>query len=198
MFLRIPFLKMDETTDGGAGGGGGSGGTKDQVSHDTFSKVLSEKKKTQVENQELKNKLQVYEQEKLETDGKLKEANENLKKTLAESKQKNADLAKTVTNKVLFQQFAREAEKLGCVDVKLAYSAVNLDDVDVTEELELDTKKLQEKLSNLSKEKAFLFNKQIKETKDLNVKVTDGDGSKSKDLSELDEKQLKALLSKAL
>ena len=139
-----------------------------------------------------RSKLADYEQKQLEADGKLKEANENLKKQLETSKTEKAALAKTVTDKVIYQQFAREAEKLGCVDVKMAYGAVDLADVDVTQDLELDTKKLQEKLADLAKNKSFLFGKKTPAPKDLNVSVTEG--QKSKSLSELSENELKALL----
>jgi hypothetical protein len=166
-----------------------------KVSYESHSKLLGEKKKTQAENEELKTKLADYEQAKLAADGKLQAANDNLKKTLAESKLKNETLAKTVTDKVLFQQFAREAEKLGCLDVKLAYSAIDLKDVDVTTDLELDTKKLQEKIAALSKDKGFLFKKSAQETKDLNLNVVNG--LEANNLSDLTEAQLKALLAKA-
>lgn len=180
----------------------GSGGTDknkaggDVVSHETYQKVLNEKKKRDNEVSEYKSKLEQYEQEKLEADGKLKEANENLKKLLDSAKNEKTELAKKVSDRVLFQQFAREAEKLGCVDVKMAYSALDISDVDVSADLEFDVKKLNEKLNGLAKEKSFLFKSDFKKPNDINPKVIGGADDKS-DLSSLNRDQLKNLLKSA-
>ena len=134
-------MSDDKNVSGGNDKDQNSGG-KDQVSHETYVKVLNEKKNRDKENAELKQRLEQIEQEKLESDGKIKEANENLKKLLENAKNEKTQLAKKVSERVLFQQFAREAEKLGCVDVKLAYGAADLSSIDVSEDLEFDSKKL--------------------------------------------------------
>lgn len=177
---------MSDSSSGAADQAGGNDQKKDSVSYDSFTKALNEKKKAQSEATELKARLDQYEQEKLETDGKLKEALDNSKKLNEQLKSEKATLAKTVTDKVLFSQFAREAEKLGCQDVKLAYSACDLSDVDVTQDLELDQKKLAEKLSSLAKDKSFLFKKDFKMPNDL----TPGGTITSKPLSELTNAEL--------
>lgn len=183
----------------GAGGADDQAGGNDQekktVAYESHKKLLDEKKKRDAELSEVRGKLELYEQEKLEAEGKVKELNENLKKALGTAKQEKAELAKTVTNKVLFQQFAREAEKLGCLNVKMAYSAVDLSDIDVSQDLELDEVKLKEKLSVFAKENGFLFQNGYKKPNDLNPKVVDGKGSV--DLSEMKIDDLKKLLKNA-
>lgn len=186
-------MSDDSNVSGGNGKDNKAGG--DVVSHETYQKVLNEKKKRDSELAEYRTKLEQYEQEKLEADGKLKEANENLKKLLESAKNEKTELAKKVSDRVLFQQFAREAEKLGCVDVKMAYSALDISDVDVSADLEFDTKKLNEKLNNLAKEKSFLFKSDFKKPNDINPKVVNGNDKV--DLSSLNQDQLKNLLKNA-
>lgn len=182
---------MSDSSSGAADQAGGNDQKKDTVSYDSFTKALNEKKKAQSEAAELKAKLDQYEQEKLENDGKLTEALANSKKLNEALKLEKATLAKTVTDKVLYAQFASAAEKLGCQDVKLAYSAVDLSDVDVTQDLELDQKKLQEKLSTLAKEKSFLFKTNFKMPADM----TPGTNLHQKPLSELTDAEILQQLS---
>lgn len=137
------------------------------VSYESHKKLLDEKKRVQKEHEELRARLDQYEQDKLEAEGKLKELNEKLKTQLSKSNEEKAALAKTVQEKVIKSQFARKAQELGCVDINLAYQAIDLSDVDVTNDLELDETKLTEKLNTLTKEKHFLFKKEVSQPNDL-------------------------------
>lgn len=174
---------------------GGDNQEKKTVAYESHKKLLDEKKKGDAKLADAMGKLEQLEQANLEADGKLKELNENLKKALGTAKQEKAELAKTVTNKVLFQQFAREAEKLGCLNVKMAYSAVDLSDIDVSQDLELDEIKLKDKLSGFAKENGFLFQNGYKKPNDMNPKVINDKGSV--DLADLPMTDLKNLLRNA-
>lgn len=140
---------------------------KESVAYESYAKLLSEKKKLQSEHVETKAKLEEYEQAKLEAEGKLKEANENLKKMLSQSKTEKVELFKKVADKSVRQQFFREAEKLGCADPELAMKAVNFDDLEITEDFEFDSQKLSGKIQELTKTKPFLFKKDFKIPQDI-------------------------------
>lgn len=166
---------------------------KKTVSYDSFQKLLGEKKKTQQAMEELNQRLEQYEQEKLEAEGKLKESNENLKALLAKSKLREKELAQTVQSKVIRRQFLSEAEKLGCLDADLAFQALDLSDIDVNDEFELDQAKLTEKLTDLTKNKSYLFKKEVQTPNH----VTPSNGGGAVNLSDLSDAELKSLLSKA-
>ncbi len=162
------------------------------VSYESHQRLLNEKKTVQKQFDEMRSRIEQYEQEKLESEGKLKELNDNLKKQLAKSNDEKAQLAKTVQDKVIFSQFARKAQELGCVDVKLAYQATDLSDIDVTSDLELDDVKLTEKLNALTKDKHFLFKKEVSKPNDL---IPNAQKAVT-DLSKLSEEELIQMLGK--
>ncbi len=167
---------------------------KDNVSYDTFSKLLSEKKKLQTEMSEVKAYRDQLEAEKLQAEGKWKELAENNKKLADEFKVKNLNIVKTVSEKAIRSQFLREAEKLGCVDAEIAMKACSFDDLEVTEDFEFDSQKLVTKIQELTKSKPYLFKKDFKMPQELNP----SNGSISqKSLSELTEQEIKNLLKTA-
>lgn len=170
---------------------GDEGKAANQVSYDSFSKVLGEKKKLQKEHEEMKMKLDLYEQEKLEAEGKIKEANENLKKRVQESDERFKDLFKKVTLKSFKSEFHREAEKLGCVDAELAYMACDFSDIEVTEDIEFNKESISKKVESLSKAKPHLFRKDVKLPNDMTPSSQGGFQQKS--LSDMSEKELKEL-----
>jgi hypothetical protein len=185
----------DQIPGGKADGASGEVEKKDSVSYDTFSKVLTEKKKVQQDFNEMKARVDASEQEKLEAQGKLKEALEFSKKQTDEWRNKSTNLVKNVTNKVTRSQFMTVAEKLGCVDPDLAMSACNFDDIDVdVDTLELDKEKLTQKLQELTKTKPYLFKKDARVPADINPSNS---RLPEKNLSELSEDQLKQLLQNA-
>lgn len=137
-------------------------GKKDSVAYETYQKLLAEKKKLQTETQEIKTKLDEYEQGKLEAEGKLKEALENAKQLNTKLKTDKVELFKKVADKAIRSQFFRKAEKLGCHDPEVAMKALSFDDLEITEDFEFDENKLEEKLQVLTKEKPYLFKKDVK------------------------------------
>jgi len=182
---------MSETIPSGKPDSAGGEDQKNAVAYESYAKLLGEKKKLQSEHLEAKVKLEEYEQAKLEAEGKLKEANENLKKLLSKEKQDKAELFKNVASKTVKHQFQRAAEKLGCVDPETAMKVVNFDDLEITEDFEFDNTKLEAKLQDLTKSKPFLFKKDFK----LPADVTPGSSSKipSKSLSDMSESELKEI-----
>lgn len=146
----------------------------DKVSHDSYIKVLGEKKSIQaklVEMEAYKNKVEQeklqMEQEKLEAEGKWKELAQANKKMADEFKDKNFKLVKNVADKTIKSQFKSISEKLGCVDPELAYMACSFEDLEVSEDFELDQLKLESKIQDLTKSRPHLFKKDFKLPQDV-------------------------------
>ncbi len=184
----------DQNPGGNHDQASGNGQGKDSVSYDTYSKLLAEKKKQQQDLNDMKTRLDEYEQGKLEAEGKLKEALENQKRIAQTEKEKGLKIFKQASEKAIRSQFLREAEKLGCIDAEMAIKACDFSDLDLTEDLEFDPKKVQEKLQDLTKSKSYLFKKDFKLPGDL---TPNNSHVSQKSLSELSEAELKNLLKQA-
>lgn len=186
---------MSDTNPSGNTPDASGKGDKETVAYESYAKLLGEKKKLQQDHADTKSKLEEYESAKLEAEGKLKEANENLKKNLAESKQKQIDLFKKVADKGIKSQFYRKAEKLGCVDPELAMKAVSFEDLDITEDFEFDETKVDLKIQELTKSKPHLFKKDLK----LPPDVTPGNSNlESKQFAEMNLKELQEAYKKLI
>lgn len=172
--------------DNNPGGKNDDAGGK-TVSYESFQKLLSEKKALQSKFDTMNERLDSIEAEKLELQGDLKKQNERLKEQLKESKDKHLGTVKKVAEKVIKQQFMREAEKLGCVDAEAAFKLISTDDINITEDFEFDSKALSTKLETFTKEKPFMFKKAADAPRDG---IPAGGGLVDKPVSEMttDEK----------
>ena len=139
----------------------------DKVSYESYQKVLSEKKSVQAKLAEMEAYKNQIEQEKLEAEGKWKELAQTNKKLAEEFKDKNFKLVKNVADKTIKSQFKSISEKLGCVDPELAYMACSFEDLEVSEDFELDQLKLESKIQDLTKSKPHLFKKDFKIPQDV-------------------------------
>lgn len=170
---------------------GGNDPGKGTVSHDTFQKVLNEKKTMQAKLTEMENFKNQVEQRELETQGKYKELAEAHKKQADEFKSKNVELIKTVTNKNVKSQFKSLADKLGCVDSDLAYVACDFSDLQVSEDLDFDSSVLEGKIQGLAKAKPHLFKKDVQ----LPPNMTPGNGqSGAKTVDQMSTDELKKFI----
>jgi hypothetical protein len=145
----------------------GDEGKKDLVAHETYLKVLDEKKKFQAQAAENKAKLDQYEQEKLESEGKLKEALEAMKVKNAELQNNNVSLVKGVVEANTKSQYQRVLDKLGCVDAEAAIALTKFDDLEVVDGFKFEESKLEAKAQELVKAKGYLFKKDFKLPKDI-------------------------------
>lgn len=168
-------MSEDKSTSGGNSEGSSNTEGKDTVSHESWKKLLGEKKALQTKFADMQSKLDEIEQAKLEAEGKVKELNEKLKKDLESSRQKNVEIVKTVSNKAVRSQFFREAEKLGCLDPEIAMKACSFDDLEITDDFEFDNQKLVTKIQDLVKSKPYLFKKDVKIPKDFVPKGGEGE-----------------------
>lgn len=184
----------ENNPSGNSGQASGDDQGKNSVSYESYQKVLNEKKKSQEKLNEIQSRLDEYEQAKLEAEGKLKEALDNQKKLAEKYKNDNVEIVKRVGTKAAKSQIAREAEKLGCVDVDAAFNLLDLSGLEMNEEFEYDNKTLSEKIQGFAKAKPYLFKKDFKLPNDVNP----NNGSiPTKNLSELSESEIKELLKTA-
>lgn len=185
MSEQVPSGKNDQASGSGQEG---------VVSYDSHAKLLGEKKKLQEKLGELQSQRDQWEQEKLQAEGQWKELAEKNKKLADEFKGKNLSIIKQVSEKAVRSQFAREAEKLGCLDTDLAFSAITLDDLEITEDFEFDNQKLVSKIQDLTKSKSYLFKKNFQLPPD---QIPSNGSISSKNLSDLTENEIKQLLKQA-
>jgi hypothetical protein len=139
---------------------------EDKVSHATYLKVLGEKKKRDQELAEYKAKLEAIEQEKLESQGKLKELNDNLKKQLAEKDGKLKNMFQEFGTKTLKSKFELEAKSLGCIDPDALYKLVDLNTVEIGDDFSFNQEQLKTVLGEAQKSRSYLFKKDAVATKD--------------------------------
>lgn len=130
-------------------------------------KVLSEKKKLAQELSDMKAKFEAIEQEKLESQGKLKELNENLKKQLAEANEKFKSSVQNFGSKMLKNSFEQEAQKAGCVDPDALYKLVNFENVEIAEDFSFNQEQLKSVISDAQKSRGYLFKKDATPAKDV-------------------------------
>lgn len=118
-------------------------------------------KEKQTKN-ELLQKIQEIEREKLQAEGKkdelITQLNADLKKTKSEYNQTKAKYAmKAVTSQV-----AAKARELGCIDTEMLTKAMNLENLQVTivdDDFNVDEAGLMSALDEVKKTKTYLFNK---------------------------------------
>jgi len=184
----------DQNPSGSQVPAGGEESGKSTVSHETFAKVLSEKKSMQAKLAEAEAYRAQAEQEKLQAEGKWKELAETNKKLADDFKAKNLTIIKNMADKTIKSQFKSVSEKLGCIDPEMAYGACNFDDLDVTEDFEFDPSKLEEKIQGLTKTKPYLFKKDFKLPNDL---IPSNGPISGKSLSDMNETEILQLLKTA-
>lgn len=130
-------------------------------------KLLGEKKKLANELTEMKAKFEAIEQEKLESQGKLKELNESLKKQLIESENKFKGTVQKFGSKMLKTSFEQEAHKAGCVDPDALYKLVDFENVEIGEDFSFNGDQLKTLISDAQKQRAYLFKKDAAAAKDV-------------------------------
>lgn len=183
---QIPSGKPDQSS--------GQDQLEKSVSHDSYVKLLGEKKKMQEKLSELQAHKDQIEQEKLQAEGQWKALAEKNKQLADEFKSKNLNIVKQVSEKAIRSQFLREAEKLGCLDSDLAFKAVSFEDLEITEDFEFDNQKLVGKIQELGKSKPHLFKKEFKLPND---QIPNNQSISQKPLTDLNENELKELLRNA-
>lgn len=139
---------------------------EDKVSFQTYSKLLSEKKKRDQEVAEYKAQIEAIAQKELESQGKFKEINDSLKKQLAEKDLKIKNMVKDFGGRTLKTNLELEAKNMGCLDTELLFGAIDLSSVDIGENFDFNQDQLKSVLSDFQKKKPLLFKKDVIPAKD--------------------------------
>lgn len=165
-----------------------------QVSYDSHSKLLGEKKKMQSELEAMKTRLSEYEQAKLEAEGNLKQALDNQKKLTEEANKRSIELASVIQEKVFKQKFFSEASKHGAQDPEDVLKMVNLEDIEFTKDFDLVNENiLTQKIQDLAKTKPYLFKKEVYKANDL-VPNAGNKSLETSSMKSLTDEQLKQLI----
>ena len=140
--------------------------TEDKVAFTTYSKVLSEKKKKDAEVTELKAQLDAISQKELESQGKFKEMNDQLKKQVAEKDSKLKNMFQEFGTKTLKGSFQAEAKTAGCVDPDALYKLVDLSTVEISDDFSFNSDQLKTLITESQKSRPYLFKKDVVNHKD--------------------------------
>lgn len=147
------------------------------VSYDSYAKLLGEKKSKDAKLNELQQRLDAVENERLAEQGKYKELNAKLmeeKKQLADSfggKLKNVGMT------ICKQQFAMEAARLGCVNTDDAFALFDLNKYEIGDDFRIKDDELKAALSEMQRTKSYLFRGNAQAPRDLNSQFTNQNGT---------------------
>lgn len=170
---------------------------KDSVSYDTYRKTLSQAKSWQSKVQELTERLQSLEDEKLAAEGKKEELAESYKKKWEEERTKRTTQLRAFADEITYRQFEAEAAKLGCIKAEDLFTLYRprIQELDVDENLKIDAAEIRTIIEDAKRERPFYFKKESpKLSTDLPGDVPK---PKTKSLKEMSIDELKAAYRKA-
>lgn len=167
---------MDEITNGSSGApqkivGGDQGESesesqstasgKDTVSYETYRKTVSQVKSWQSKFQELTEKLQALQDEKLSAEGKKEELAESYKKKWEEERSKRTTQLRAFADEITYRQFEAEAAKLGCIKAEDLFTLYRprIQELDVDENLKIDANDVRAIIEDAKRERPFYFKK---------------------------------------
>jgi hypothetical protein len=121
----------DTTTNTSGESSENSNNNNNQPLAEHAKKLLGEKKKVQSENDELKKRLQEFEQKDLESKGKQSELIDSLRKDLRLKEEKLSQTIQTYSQGIVSGKLREELVKQGCLDVDLLVGSINLKEIEV-------------------------------------------------------------------
>lgn len=127
------------------------------VSYDSHRKLLSEKKKLQVQMEEMQSHLQSLTDEKLQADGKKDELIDSLKKKATTTEDKLKKAVSYFANRAVTGALREEAIKAGCVSVDDLIKLSDLSLIDVTEDFEINVDQVKHLVEEAKKSRGYLF-----------------------------------------
>lgn len=139
---------------------------KDQVSYDTYKKVLSEAKAAKAKKAELEAELQKVKQSELEVKGQDKQLIESLRKQLADREAAERKMKEHYAFNSFKNTVASLGTKHGCVDVEMLLKAVDINSVEMNDDFTFNEADLEREISQLATKKSYLFTKKVPTVKD--------------------------------
>lgn len=115
-------------TDNQGNNDSGTSGAEDQVAYSTYQKTLHQAKKARTENEELRQRLDSYEQEKLEAQKKYEDLYRKEREQREKTEGKYSELSKKIEDQTKRSAMQSHLAKLG-IDPKYSDKALNLVDL---------------------------------------------------------------------
>lgn len=174
--------------------GGMDQDNQDKVAYETYKRTLSEAKKYKSQYSEMQSKLEQYEREKLQAEGKKDEV---IQKLMKEKEELYSNLTKTKQEFAYNQirtQVELKAKEMGCVDTDALTKLVDFDGLDVLDGYKVSPQSLEMVLTKAKQEKSYLFSRPAPTIRDgaPNNSVSNG----KVDFSKMSSEQLKAFAMK--
>lgn len=139
---------------------------KDQVSYDTYKKVLSEAKAAKAKKAELEAELQKVRQSELEVKGQDKQLIESLRKQLAEKEQSDRKMKEHYAFNSFKNTVSAIGTKHGCIDMEVLLKSVDINSVEMNDDFTFNEADLEREIAQLASKKSYLFQKKVPSVKD--------------------------------
>lgn len=143
--------------------------TKDQVSYDSYRKLLGEKKRRDDELRDAQARLKALEEQELERSGKHEELNKTLKQQLMETEKKLKEKEAKYAWNMVSSQIKQEASRLGCANPDKLLKLLDKDDLntlEVRDDFSVNRDDLARLLDKAKQDNDFLFRQNIPHVKD--------------------------------
>jgi len=147
------------------------------VSYDSYAKLLGEKKSKDAKLNELQQRLDAVENERLAEQGKFKELNVKLMEEKKQLQDQFGSKLKNVGMTICKQQFAMEAARLGCVNTDDAFALFDLNKYEIGDDFRIKDDELKAALSEMQRTKSYLFRGTAQAPRDLNSQFTNQGGT---------------------
>ncbi len=149
-------------------------GSEDKVAYQTYSKVLSEKKKLAEKVGEYEARLAEQESKTLQEQGKYKEIAEAKSKEAEEWKKKATQIATATASHVKQNAIKLKAQELGINPKALEKlpALIDMNEIELEDGFNVNQVKVNEILSKFQTEHDYLFKKTVAPTKDVFPGVT--------------------------
>lgn len=157
----------------------------------------AEAKKYRLKNQDLQAKLEQFEQEKMQSEGKKDELIQKLKKQVDEFKNGLQDKTRKYADRMIKSQLKAEAAKAGCIDPDALIQIANLESLEVSDDFDVSEDSVKGLLKDMQKAKPYLFQKEQPSIKDGSPNPKGGGKTVDKPIAKMTIEERKEVLLKS-
>ena len=140
--------------------------SKDQVSYDTYKKVLGEAKAAKAKKAELEAELQKVKQSELEIKGQDKQLIDSLRKQLADREAQERKMKEHYAFNSFKNTVSAIGSKHGCIDMEVLLKSVDINSVEMNDDFTFNEADLEREIAQLASKKSYLFQKKVPAVKD--------------------------------
>lgn len=138
----------------------------DSVSHESFTKLLNEKKASDQKLAEAQERLEAAEKEKLAESGRYKDLYEKEAKKVKEKEESHKELIKGFGRANLTNSLKAKLAEKGCVDSDFVIQGLDLKDAKFISDYNVDPDYINEVVADLVEKKQYLFKKEVEKIND--------------------------------